>query len=80
MLLLTFSQPNFVERQNSYLATAMDAGYLFVVKSNDCQNLPRFEPELNQNIECSSNCNASRHNINPKLKPNRDKWYKSYRM
>ncbi len=50
MLLLTFYPPNFVEGQDN-LTTAMDDGYLFVVKSNDFQNLPTFESELNQNYK-----------------------------
>lgn len=78
MLLLTLFLPNYVERQADYLATALYGGDLFIVKSTSFQDLPRFESE--QNLECSSNCNASRHNINSinsKLKSNSEEWYKS---
>ncbi len=77
MLFLNFSQPNLLQRQDSYLATAMYGGHLFIAKGTDFQNSPRFESKQDRSTECSSNCNASRHNINLKLKLNSEDWYKT---
>ncbi|MDJ0532489.1 MAG: hypothetical protein QNJ70_08325 [Xenococcaceae cyanobacterium MO_207.B15] len=75
MLLLTLSQPNSIQLRSKYSGTARYGWHLFVAKSIDFQDLPRFEPEQDQNIECSSNCNASLHNIKSKLKINGEEWY-----
>ncbi len=77
MLFLNFSQPNLAQRQDSYLAEALYGGHLFIAQGTDFHNLPRFESKQDRNIECSSNCNASRHNINSKLKLNSEDWYKN---
>ncbi len=75
MLLLSFSHPNFVELRDKDSVTAIHGGYLSMAKSTDFQDLPRFELEQDQNIQCSSNCNVSRHNIKSKLKINGEEWY-----
>ncbi len=50
MLLLSFFPPNFVEPRDNYSVTAIHGGYLFMAKSTDFQDLPRFEVEQDQNI------------------------------
>lgn len=80
-----------MELQDNYSVKPTWSGYLFMAEStDDFSDLPRFEPNqvqasfvlkgrstlnLNQNIECSSNCNASRHNINSILSTYREEGY-----